>query len=73
MYFKDEHDDLLNLIGEIKGFRGEDAKDKANTMENYWIPGVNNLDKFRRWQFVEFTEVFEIMVLPNIKTAKEYI
>jgi len=42
-------------------------------MENYWIPGVNNLDKFRRWQFVEFTEVFEIMVLPNIKTAKEYI
>lgn len=56
----DGRNDLLNLIVEIKGFRGEDAKDKANTMENYWIPGVNNLGKFGRWQFVEFTEVFEI-------------
>ncbi len=56
----DGRDDLLNLIVEIKGFRGEDAKDKANTMKTYWIPGVNNLGKFGRWQFAEFTEVFEI-------------
>ena len=56
----DGSDDLLNLIVEIKGFRGEDAKDKANTMKTYWIPGVNNLGKFGRWQFAEFTEVFEI-------------
>ncbi|MEI6065484.1 MAG: restriction endonuclease subunit R, partial [Pseudanabaena sp. ELA748] len=56
----DGRDDLLNLIVEIKGFRGEDAKDKANTMTTYWIPGVNNLGKFGRWQFAEFTSVFEI-------------
>lgn len=56
----DGHDDLLNLIVEIKGFRGEDAKDKANTIKTYWIPGVNNLAKFGRWQFAEFTSVFEI-------------
>jgi type III restriction enzyme len=36
-------DDLLNLVVEIKGYRGEDAKDKANTMDAYWVPGVNNL------------------------------
>ncbi len=53
-------DDFLNLIVEIKGFRGEDAKDKANTIRNYWIPGVNNLGKFGRWQFAEFNAVFEI-------------
>lgn len=53
-------EDPLNLIVEIKGFRGEDAKEKANTMRAYWVPGVNNLGKFGRWEFAEFTEVFEI-------------
>jgi type III restriction enzyme len=53
-------DDLLHLIVEIKGFRGEDAKDKKATMETYWIPGVNNLKTYGRWAFAEFTEVFEI-------------
>ncbi len=56
----DGHDDPLNLIVEIKGYRGEDAKDKANTTRAYWVPGVNNLGKFGRWAFAEFTEVFEI-------------
>jgi len=56
----DGHDDPLNLIVEIKGYRGEDAKEKANAMRAYWVPGVNNLGKFGRWAFAEFTEVFEI-------------
>jgi type III restriction enzyme len=50
----------LNLIVEIKGFRGEDAKYKAATMRNNWIPGVNNLGKYGRWDFAELTSVFEI-------------
>jgi len=56
----DGHDDPLNLIVEIKGYRGEDAKEKANAMRAYWVPGVNNLGRFGRWAFAEFTEVFEI-------------
>jgi len=56
----DGHDDPLNLIVEIKGYRGEDAKEKANTMRAYWVPGVNNLGKFGRWTFAEFTAVYEI-------------
>ena len=52
--------DPLNLIVEIKGYRGENAKEKANTMRSYWVPGVNNLGKFGRWDFAEFTSVFEI-------------
>jgi len=52
--------DPLNLVVEIKGFRGENAKDKANTMRAYWVPGVNNLGKFGRWAFAEFTAVYEI-------------
>jgi type III restriction enzyme len=50
------NDDLLNLVVEIKGYRGEDAKDKANTMDAYWVPGVNNLGTFGRWGFAEFKE-----------------
>lgn len=43
----------LNLIVEVKGFRGEDAKIKAETVKTFWIPGVNGLDDFGRWDFVE--------------------
>ena len=50
-------EDLLNLIVEIKGYRGEDAKDKKNTMDVYWVPGVNNSGEFGRWGFVEFTDI----------------
>ena len=50
--------DLLNLIVEIKGYRGEDAKDKKATMDTYWVPGVNNLGSHGRWGFAEFTDVW---------------
>jgi type III restriction enzyme len=56
----DGRPDPLNLIVEIKGYRGEDAVIKANTMRSYWVPGVNNLGQYGRWAFAEFTEVFEI-------------
>ena len=53
-------DDLLRLVVEIKGYRGEDAKDKKETMETYWVPGVNRLGSFGRWAFAEFTDVYEM-------------
>ena len=56
----DGHDDPLNLVVEIKGFRREDAKEKKLTMDTYWIPGVNNLEAYGRWAFAEFSDVFEI-------------
>ncbi len=56
----DGHPDPLNLIVEIKGYRGEDAKDKKNTMDSYWIPGVNNLKTYGRWAFIEFKDVYLI-------------
>jgi len=51
-------DDLLNLIVEVKGYRREDAKVKKDTMETYWIPGVNNLRSYGRWAFAELTEAY---------------
>jgi type III restriction enzyme len=50
--------DPLHLIVEIKGYRREDAKEKKATMENYWVPGVNNLKHYGRWAFAEFGDVW---------------
>ncbi|APB78104.1 BPTD_3080 family restriction endonuclease [Paenibacillus polymyxa] len=52
--------DLLHLVIEIKGYRREDAKEKKIAMDTYWIPGVNNLGRYGRWSFAEFTQVYEI-------------
>ena len=40
-------DDLLHLVVEIKGYRGDDAKVKKSTMDTYWVPGVNHLGYLR--------------------------
>jgi type III restriction enzyme len=56
----DGRDDPLNVIVEIKGYRGEDAKEKATTMDAYWVPGVNNVGRYGRWAFAEFTSVYAI-------------
>jgi type III restriction enzyme len=53
-------DDPLHLVVEIKGYRGEDAKEKKSTMDTYWVPGVNNDGRYGRWAFAEFTDVYQI-------------
>ena len=53
-------DDPLHLIVEIKGYRREDVKDKHNAIQNYWIPGVNSLGRFGRWDFAEFSDIWEM-------------
>ncbi|MEW4530635.1 BPTD_3080 family restriction endonuclease [Maioricimonas sp. JC845] len=56
----DGQPDLLHLVVEIKGYRGEDAKDKKSTMETYWVPGVNHLGTYGRWAFAEFCDIYEM-------------
>jgi len=68
----DGHEDPLQVVVEIKGYRREDAKDKKMTMETYWIPGVNNLKTFGRWAFAEFTQVYEIQDQFRAKVEKEF-
>lgn len=50
----------LNLILETKGYRGVDAQHKAQTMEQLWVPGVNNLGTYGRWGFHELRDGFAI-------------
>lgn len=58
LHVDDGKTDLLNLVVEIKGYRGEDAREKKATMDTFWIPGVNNLKAYGRWAFIELTDVF---------------
>jgi type III restriction enzyme len=53
-------EDLLHLVVEIKGYRGEDAKEKKSTMETYWVPAVNYSGEQGRWAFAELTDIYEI-------------
>ena len=48
--------DPLHLVVEVKGWRGEDEKDKKAALETYWLPGVNALGRFGRWAFAEFRD-----------------
>ncbi|MHB1678128.1 MAG: BPTD_3080 family restriction endonuclease [Sulfuriferula sp.] len=65
-------DNPLHLIVEIKGYRREDAKEKKNTMDVYWVPGVNNLKQYGRWAFAEFTEVYQIEADFKAKVEAEF-
>jgi type III restriction enzyme len=65
-------DDPLHLVVEIKGYRREDAKEKKATMENYWVPGVNNNGQYGRWAFAEFTEVYRIQADFKEKVQEEF-
>jgi len=56
----DGREDMLNLVVEIKGFRGEDAVVKAETMATQWVPGVNALGTYGRWAFAEFRSAHEL-------------
>ena len=49
-------EDPLHLVIEVKGYRYIDANAKKSTMETYWIPGVNKLQNFGRWAFIELNE-----------------
>ena len=43
-----------------------------STMDNCWIPGVNNLKTYGRWAFAEFTEVYQIEADFKAKVESEF-
>lgn len=56
---EDKRPGLLNLIVEIKGFRGRDAQAKADTMKSLWVPVANNHGGIGRWSFIEIRDIYE--------------
>lgn len=56
----DGREDRLNLVVEISGYPGGAKKEKKGTMDAYWVPGVNNLKRYGRWAYVEFTDHYDM-------------
>ena len=46
-------DDLLNLILEVSGQKKKEKEAKVRTAKTLWVPAVNNLGTFGRWEFLE--------------------
>jgi type III restriction enzyme len=57
VHWEDGHSDPLQLVVEIKGYRGPDAEAKKDTLTSLWVPAVNNDGRFGRWgPPIEITE-----------------
>ena len=52
----DSTDNIVNLILETSGREREDKVQKANTIENMWLPAVNTYGEFGEWTFLEITD-----------------
>jgi type III restriction enzyme len=65
-------DDLLRLVVEIKGYRGENAKAKKEIMEVFWVPGINHLKNYGRWGFLELNEVYRMESEFEAKVEAEF-
>jgi hypothetical protein len=52
--------ELRRFVDQWRDLPMEDAKEKKNTMDIYWILGVNNSGTFGRWAFAEFTKIYQI-------------
>lgn len=49
----------LNLIVEVTGIHDAGKEAKADTMRSLWIPGVNALGTFGRWEFIEIQDPWD--------------
>jgi type III restriction enzyme len=49
-------DDLLNLVLEVTGQVRPDKVERVATVQARWVPGVNALGRFGRWDFIEITD-----------------
>lgn len=53
-------------------FGGKEKRVSLGVYPHYWVPGVNNLGRFGRWAFAEFTDVYLIEEDFRDKVAAEF-
>ncbi len=61
-------EDLLNLIIEVSGPPLPAKAAKTATIQNLWVPAVNNSGQFGRWAFVEVKDPYSAM-----QTVRTYL
>jgi len=56
----DSGNNIVNLILETSGMGREDKVQKVNTVNNMWVPAVNNSGEFGEWTFLEITDPWDM-------------
>ena len=56
----DGSEEPLNLIVEITGMARRDKEAKRATMNDMWVPAINNDGRFGRWGFLEVTDPYDL-------------
>ena len=56
----DSDNNIVNLILETSGRGREDKVQKVNTVNNMWVPAVNNSGEFGEWTFLEITDPWDM-------------
>ena len=64
----DSGDSIVNLILETSGREREDKVQKVNTINNMWVPAVNNYGEFGEWEFLEITDPWDMQ-----NTIREFL
>ena len=68
---EDGHPDPLNVVVEIKGYRGPDAEAKRDALTRLWLPAVNNDGRWGRWSAIEIVEPTDMTLQFNEKVWAE--
>jgi type III restriction enzyme len=57
------NDDLLSLVVEVTGQARPDKVERVAVAREQWVPGVNALGRFGRWDFIEITDPWNAQTL----------
>lgn len=62
---------ILNLIIEVTGKKDDKKATKVKTVRDFWIPAVNNAERFGKWAILEIQDIHETQNLIRAAAGKE--
>ncbi len=62
----------LNLLVEVTGKKDDRKAMKIRTARDFWVPAVNNIEKFRKWALIEIQDIHETQGLIRAGLAKGF-
>lgn len=66
---------ILNLVLEVTGKKDDKKTMKVKTARKFWVPSVNNMERFGKWAFLEIQDVHETqnLILAGITSGFDTI
>ena len=63
---------ILNLIVEVTGKKDDKKAMKVRTLREFWIPAINNIEKFGTWAMLEIQDIHETQNLIHAGIEKGF-